>query len=258
MPRMKSIISFLIRHIPRKYLQRVSHVGLRGLAVFYQGNNVECPVCGNQFRSFLPYGRQARGNALCPKCLALERHRLMWLFLMEKTDFTSTQLDILHIAPELCFIDRFKALHGDKYITADLESPLADVKLDVHDIPFEADTFDVVFCNHVLEHVQDDKQAMREILRVMKPGGWAILQIPLFYPLLDQTYEDAKIQAPAEREKAFGQSDHVRMYGKDYADRLRSVGFIVEEHWMAKEMPRDLAERYALPFDEPIFYCRKA
>jgi SAM-dependent methyltransferase len=254
---MKAIISFLIRHIPRKYLQRISHVGLRGMAVFYSGNKVECPVCNNEFRSFLPYGRKARENALCPKCLALERHRLMWLFLQQNTDFFTADLDILHIAPELCFIDRFRAIHGDKYITADLDSPLADVKLDVHSIPFDTNSFDVVFCNHVLEHVADDKQAMQEILKVLKPGGWAILQVPLFYPLLEKTYEDESLISPSDREKAFGQSDHVRMYGQDYSDRLRSVGFIVEEHWLAKEMPREQAERYALPFDEPIFYCQK-
>lgn len=218
---------------------------------------MSCPVCQNSYRTFLPYGRKARSNALCPHCLSLERHRLMWLFLKDKTRFFDESLDVLHIAPELCFIKIFKKIHGEKYITADLESPLADVKLDVLDMPFAASKFDVVFCNHVMEHVSDDHRAMTEIFRVLKPGGWAIIQVPLFHPLRETTYEDITITEPNAREKAFGQSDHVRMYGKDYSDRLRAVGFTVTEDWMAKSLPNETAIKYALPFDEPIFYCKK-
>ena len=254
---MKRIVSFTIRYIPRKYLQLFSHIVLKAVSVFYIGNNVECNVCKHKFRKFLPYGRQARANALCPNCLALERHRLMWLYLQDKTNFFKEPADILHIAPELCFIKRFKKIHGNRYLTADIESPLADVKLDVLNIPFDSDTFDIVFCNHVMEHVSDDFKAMSEIFRVLRPGGWAIIQIPLFYPLKDATYEDETIVEPKGREKAFGQSDHVRMYGKDYSDRLRSQGFEVTEDWLAKSLPKAVAEKYALPFDEPIFFCRK-
>ena len=255
--RMKSIISFLIRYIPRRYLQLFSHWGLKIVALFYRGNKVTCPVCEHNFRSFLPYGRQARSNALCPNCLSLERHRIMWLFLRNETPFFQKELDVLHIAPEICFIDRFEKLHKEKYITADIESPLAKVKLDVHDIPFEEGSYDVVFCNHVMEHVEDDFKAMSEIYRVLRPGGFAILQVPLFYPLLDVTYEDKSITLPKEREKAFGQTDHVRMYGKDYADRLRSVGFTVDENRYFEKLPAEDVKRYALPKDEPVFYCLK-
>ncbi len=254
---MKPIISFLIRYIPRKYLQLFSHWGLKVVALFYQGNKVNCPVCDHNFRSFLPYGRKARSNALCPNCLSLERHRMMWLFLKNKTSFFEKSLDVLHIAPEICFIDRFESIHQAKYITADIESPLAKVKLDVHDIPFDDGKFDVVFCNHVMEHVKDDYKAMSEIYRVLKPGGFAILQVPLFYPLLDSTYEDTSITSPTAREKAFGQSDHVRMYGKDYANRLKSVGFTVDENRYFEKLPAKEVKYYALPLDEPIFYCKK-
>jgi SAM-dependent methyltransferase len=181
----------------------------------------------------------------------------MWLFLKNQTQFFNNKLDVLHIAPEICFIDRFEKIHSDTYITADIESPLAKVKLDVHAIPFAEAKFDVVFCNHVMEHVDNDLKAMSEIFRVLKPDGFAILQVPLFYPLLEVTYEDKTITTPNAREKAFGQSDHVRMYGKDYADRLRSVGFTVDENKYYQSLPIEDAQKHALPKDEPIFYCRK-
>lgn len=254
---MKHIISFLIRFVPRKYLQLFSHWVLKVVAIFYRGSKVTCPVCDHSFRKFLPYGRKARSNALCPNCLSLERHRLMWLFLKRETDFFTNKKEVLHIAPEICFIEKFENLHKEHYITADIESPLAKIKLDVHHIPFEEAHFDVVFCNHVLEHVEDDIKAMSEIYRVLKPGGFAILQIPIFYPLRDKTYEDSSITSPKDREKAFGQSDHVRMYGRDYADRLRSVGFKVDENRYIETIPVDEVTKYALPFEEPVFYCSK-
>ncbi|WP_258101738.1 class I SAM-dependent methyltransferase [Marinoscillum pacificum] len=254
---MKQLISFLLRRVPRKYLQLVSHYGLRVAALFYKGNNVQCPVCDSTFRKFLPYGRQSRENALCPSCLALERHRLIWLYLRDRTDFFTKERKMLHIAPELCFIDRFEKLDNLDYITGDIESPLAKVKMDIHEIPFEENTFDVIFCNHVLEHVDSDIKAMQEMRRVLKPGGWAILQVPFFYPLEDETFEDKSITSPTEREKVFGQDDHVRMYGKDYAKRLASAGFKVVEEKMVMELPKEEVKRYALPQDEIIYRVEK-
>lgn len=255
---MKQIISFLLRRIPRKYLQLVSHYGLQVLALFYKGNNVECPVCTASFRKFLPYGRKSRENALCPNCLALERHRLIWLYLQRKTDFFTKERKMLHIAPELCFIDRFEKMTNLEYITGDIESPLAKVKMDIHEIPFEENTFDVIFCNHVLEHVEDDILAMKEMLRVLKPGGWAILQVPFFYPLPKSTYEDKSITSPKDREKAFGQDDHVRMFGEDYGQRLASAGFKVTEEKMVMELSPVEVKRFALPEKEIIYRVEKA
>lgn len=252
---MKSLISWTIRHIPRKYLQLFSHVFLRMAAVFYRGNKVQCNICGLGFRKFLPYGRVARENALCPNCLGLERHRLMWLFLTEKTDFFQKQLKVLHVAPELCFLNRFKKLPNLEYITGDLESPLAQVKMDIHQIPFPDNTFDVLFCNHVLEHVSDDLQACREIKRVLKPGGWGILQSPVYD--LEQTLEDPTITDPSEREKVFGQNDHVRKYGRDYALRLSKSGLNVTENAFVKTLHQDLLKKHALPENEMIFFCQK-
>src|SRR5688572_9560290 len=224
---MKKIVSWLIRYVPRKYLQRMSGAGLKVVGLFYRGQNVTCPVCGTGFRKFLPYGRiNPRENALCPNCLSLERHRLMWLFLKEKTPFFNRSLHVLHIAPEACFIKRFEKIHGSHYITADIESPLAKIKMDIHDIPLKENSFDVVLCNHVLEHVNDDIKAMSEIKRVLKVGGFAIMQVPFFRPLPEKTFEDPSITDPKERERIFGQDDHVRRYGPDYPERIQRAGLI--------------------------------
>lgn len=253
---MKYIISFIIRKIPRKYLQLFSHFILKIVSLFYRGNNVQCPVCLHSFAKFIPYGRIPRTNALCPNCLALERHRLFWLFLNEKTFFFSDPLKLLHIAPEICFIDRFKSLKNLDYISADLESPLAMVKMDIHQIPFSENTFDVAFCNHVMEHVEDDIKAMKEIFRVLKPGGWAIIQSPIDAKL-NNTLDGTHLKNAKEREKAFGQDDHLRMYGLDYGKRLEKAGFTVEEIDYVSELKEEQVVKYALPRDENIFLCTK-
>ena len=252
---MKSIISFVVRYIPRPFLQKVSPLVMIVLSKLNKGNDVECPVCASQYRKFLPYGRIGRENALCPNCLALERHRLMWLFLKKQTDFFSAPLKVVHVAPEHCFIERFEALPNLDYITADIESPLAKVKMDVHSIPFPENSFDVIFCNHVLEHVDDDILACSEFNRVLKPGGWGILQSPVYS--LVETLEDKTITDPAERERLFGQRDHVRKFGRDYAERLRKSGLKIEENEFVKEINSELIKKHALPRDEIIFICRK-
>ena len=245
-----------IRRIPRKYLQRVGHLAAKLLSVFYLGTRVQCPVCQHRYRKFLPYGRVARENALCPNCLALERHRLLWMYLQERTSIFTQEHRMLHVAPEYCFIDRFARLEQLDYVTADLESPLADIKMDIHQMPFEANSFDSVLCNHVLEHVDNDLLALGEIYRVLKPGGWAIVQVPFFPPLPDKTLEDPSVQTAAERFEKYGQEDHVRLYGNDYQQRLQSCGFEVTADDFAKSVARQDFERYALS-DEVIFFCEK-
>ena len=227
------------------------------MGLFYLGNKVECPICNHRYRTFLPYGRiNPRPNALCPNCLSLERHRLIWLYLKEKTNFFNEQLRVLHIAPEPCFMQLFELQHKENYITADIESPLAKVKMDIHQIPFPENSFDVVLCNHVLEHVKDDIQAMREIKRVLRPDGWALMQIPFFSPVPDKTFEDNSITNPRERERAFGQSDHVRKYGKDYAERINKSGLSAEENAYAKSLLMQ-ASRYGIETNEILFIGKK-
>lgn len=255
---MKHLIRFFIRFVPRKYLQKFGIGALRVVSVFYRGNQVQCPISGKTYRKFLPYGRiKPRENALCPDSLSLERHRLLWLYLQRKTNFFQAPLKVLHIAPEICFLKKFEKLSNlQEYITADLESPWAKVKMDIHRMPFADDSFDVVFCNHVLEHVTDDLQALREIRRVLKQGGWAILQSPLDWNL-PKTYEDKSITSPQEREKAFGQSDHLRLYGRDYAERIASVGFRVVVDDFVKTLSAEETKRYALDVNEMIFVAYK-
>ncbi|MBN1143511.1 MAG: class I SAM-dependent methyltransferase [Bacteroidales bacterium] len=250
---MKKLIRFVLNHIPRPWLIRLSQVFMKFSAFFYRGDNVECPVCGGRFRKFMPYGYNiVRENALCPKCLALERHRLLWLYFMSRTGIFTEQLKVLHVAPEQCFHQRFRRLKNLTYVTADLESPLADVKLDVQQMPFGNDEFDVVICNHVLEHVPDDRKAMAEIYRVLRPGGYAILQVPLDYSAAT-TYEDASITDPAEREKHFRQKDHYRMYGRDYLERLKGAGFQIREHNFLDTLSSEERTRYQLPAMEYMY-----
>lgn len=253
---MKSMIRWATRHVPRKYLQLFSHQLLSVLALFYRGKRVHCPVDGRSYRKFLPYGRvHSRPNALCPGSLTLERHRLLWLYLQEKTDFFTKAIKLLHVAPEICFVRRFEQMEHIDYTSADLDSPWARVKMDLHDIQYLDNTFDVVLCNHVMEHVQDDIQCMREILRVLKPGGWAIIQSPTYD--LPRTYEDPSIVDPQAREEAYGQDDHLRRYGHDYGERLRKAGFLVTEDDYVKHFTPEQIRYYALLPDEIIYFCKK-
>lgn len=251
---MKTIISWLIRYVPRKYLQRISGTGMKIVGFFYSGDNVKCTVCEKTYRKFLPYGRiDPRENALCPNCLSLERHRLIWYYLKNDTSFFKEKLHVLHIAPEACFIDRFEKIHGDQYITADIESPLAKVKMDIHQIPFDENTFDVVLCNHVLEHVENDIKAVSEIHRVLIPGGFAILQVPFFPPLAEETIEDTSITDKREREKLFGQDDHVRKYGLDYSKRLERGGLKVQEIELYKTLTESEVNRFGFMKGEILY-----
>ena len=253
---MKQLIRFVLRHVPRRYIQRVVHLCTPLVGLFYAGSRVQCPVCGNRYRKFMPYGYvNSRENALCPHCLALERHRLMWLYLQNETDFFEAPARVLHIAPEYCFLKRFGRLPQLDYVTADLESPLAKVKMDVQRIPFPNGEFDVIFCNHILEHVDDDRQAMRELFRVMRPGGWGIMLSPV-NPDRETTYEDPSITDPVQRELHFGQKDHLRDYGRDYGERLAEAGFDVEEIDYIRFLSPEAAALYGLR-SEMIYLVRK-
>ena len=227
------------------------------LTLFLKGNKFTDPIDGKSFRAFLPYGYgKQRQNALSPSTLSLERHRLLWLYLKNETNFFSATKKVLHIAPEQCFINRFKKLKNLNYITADLYSPIVDVKADICDLPFENNEFDVIFCNHVLEHIEDDAKAMSELYRVLKPGGFGIFQVPQELER-KTTYEDFSITTAEERKKHFGQYDHVRIYGYDYFNRLRKIGFNVNEVNYSSQLTLEEIEKYRLVKDEILPVCSK-
>jgi predicted SAM-dependent methyltransferase len=235
----------------------LSYVARPVIAFLLKGNNYTDPIDGRSFKSFLPYGYgKQRNNVLSPSTLSLERHRLLWLYLKNETDFFTKQQKVLHFAPEQAFYKRFREMKNLEYTTTDLESPLADVKADICDLPFQDNEFDVIFCNHVLEHIPDDTKAMQELFRVLKPNGMAILQIPQDLSR-EHTFEDNSITDRKERSKIFGQYDHVRIYGRDYFNKLRTIGFEVKEANYTATFSEDDILKYCLAKGEVIPVCYK-
>ena len=291
---MKSVFKFILNTIPRPILIRLSIVIRPILAILLKGSRYTDPIDGKSFRMFLPYGYGTqRNNVLSPSTLSLERHRLLWLYLQNETDFfyselvsesnelvsesnepvsdfpisknkriklrnaeTNSALKVLHFAPEQEFYKRFKKQKNIDYTTTDLLSPLADVKADICNLPFEDNTYDIIFCNHVLEHIPDDTKAMQELYRVLKPGGMGIFQIPQDLSRAT-TFSDDTIVDQKERAKIFGQYDHVRVYGRDYFDKLRSIGFKVIEKDYTNKISPELVEKYCLTKGEIIPVCFK-
>lgn len=220
------------------------------LVWLYRGNNFTDPIDGKSYKSFLPYGyEKQRQNVLSPGTLSLERHRLMWLYLQNETDFFSYKLKVLHMAPEQSFYKRFRAMKNLDYTTCDLDSPIADVQADIQNLPFEDNSFDVIFCNHVLEHVDDDEKALSELFRIMKPGGWGILQVPIRYQQ-KKTFEDPTITDRQERIEKFGQYDHVRVYGMDYYQKLADAGFTVEKVNLSQKLTDEEIKQFSLEKNE--------
>ena len=239
------------------YLKALNDLVYKALVPMSRGSRFTCSVCSTSLRWFFPYaGGSFRRNAVCPNCQSLERHRLIWKYVEKETNLLRSKRRMLHIAPEHCLMKQLEKLPQLEYVTADLESPLAAIHLNIHDTPFRDGYFDVIFCNHVLEHVENDAQVMGELLRILHPDGFALLQVPINQSL-DKTFEDASIVSPREREKAFGQRDHVRQYGRDYGERLLKAGFKVEKRHIAKEIGENEALRFGLDLREHLHVCRK-
>ena len=254
---MKRLFKWALGLFPRPVLIRLSYAVRPFFALLYRGHRFTDPIDNRQFRSFLPYGYESpRENVLSPSTLSLERHRLLWLYLQRETDFFTVPGKVLHFAPEQPFYKRFRKLNHLEYITTDLHSPLADVKADICDLPFEDDRFEVILCNHVLEHIPDDRKALSELYRVMAPGGWGIFQIPQDLTR-QETFEDPSITDVAERKKIFGQYDHLRVYGMDYFDILAEAGFEVEAVDYTREFSEEEIDRFRLAPGELIPLVRK-
>ncbi|MFS4455785.1 class I SAM-dependent methyltransferase [Maribacter sp. 2304DJ31-5] len=254
---MKRFFKFFLNLLPRPLLIKLSYLVRPLLTLYYKGDTYTDPIDGKKFRSFLPYGYESpRENVLSPSTLSLERHRLLWLYLKAETNLFTAPLKVLHFAPEQAFYKRFKKLPNLEYVTTDLNSPLADVKADICNLPFMDNSFDVILCNHVLEHIPDDVKAIQELYRILKKGGWGIFQIPQDLNR-EKTYEDDSITDKWERAKIFGQYDHVRIYGRDYFDQLRSVGFSVSEIDYTTQLSTQEIDRYRLAKGEIIPLAKK-
>ena len=232
--------------------------------------SVECPCCGWQGNHFFaqPIVDGERLDALCPKCGSLERHRLYYIYLKNIIP-TEKKVKVLHFAPEDVLAKLFNSFDNVDYVSADINPKKAMVKEDIMQLSFKKDSFDIIFCAHVLEHIVDDVGAMSELKRVLRSGGIAILQVPIKKEFkgiaINKTYEDSSVIDPAERAKKFGQSDHVRIYGVDYVDRLRTSGFKVNINKFANSLNEDLIDKYSLlpnddmggDFEGWIYECRK-
>ncbi len=249
---MKKLFKIILNTIPRPLLIRLSYLVRPILAFFLKGNIYIDPIDGRSFKSFLPYGYgNQRNNVLSPSTLSLERHRLLWLYLKNETDVFDTNKKVLHFAPEQAFYKRFKKMNNLDYTTTDLNSPLADVKADICNLPFADNSYDTILCNHVLEHIPDDTKAMYELYRVLKPGGIGIFQIPQDLTR-EFTFEDNSITDKKERARIFGQYDHVRVYGRDYFNKLRSIGFKVDEVDYTAKLSQEEIIKYCLAKGEII------
>lgn len=237
--------------------------------VYFGGFRYYCPLCKSHVKLLKPLGfdfpvikeKQIIGgglrDAMCPVCRSSDRVRLLYLFLKNRTDIFSNKTRLLHIAPEKSLERIFQKSGNIDYLTADLEKVNVMVKMDITNIQYPENSFDAIICNHVLEHIPEDLKAMKELYRVLKQGGWAILQVPIS-KILETTFEDPSVTTEVDREKVFGQKDHVRIYGKDYTDRLKKAGFEVEIYKWGEDIELDNPNnKMGLNVDELVFCCRK-
>ena len=254
---MQSLIKLFLNIFSRSFLLRISFFVKPILKILMYGNKYTDPIDGKNFRAFLPYGyNKIRNNVLSPSTYSLERHRLLWLYLKNETSFFKAKLKVLHFAPESALMNQFKKLKNLSYDTVDLNSPIAEIKADICDLPFLDNSYDFILCNHVLEHVIDDDKAMRELYRVLKKNGLGIFQVPIDYNR-DTTFEDFSVTNKKERNKLFGQYDHVRIYGLDFFDRLQKAGFSVERCEYTSKLSKEDIIKFCLPKKEIIPICRK-
>ena len=231
-------------------------------ALLFIGGKHVCPCCGWHLRAFTWGGTslKVRPNGYCPRCNSKARQRRLWLFLEENTNLFEDRLRLLHIAPNHCFSRRLMRMSNLDYVQGEYRDRLykklrhQSPKMDLTGLPFHSNKFDAIICQHVLEHIEQDREVMKELFRVLKPDGWAIISSPIRWN--QKTFEDPTIVDPEERQRAFGEKIHVRIYGYDLKDRLEKAGFQVQVHF-GKDIERITREKYGLLEDEDLFYCTK-
>lgn len=231
--------------------------GLRPLVrLAFFGREHFCPVCDSQIRGFLPHKARALGDGVvCPVCLCHPRHRMAWKFFHARTPlFDRRAKRLVHFAPETALVSKLRDVPGVEYLSVDRDSPHAMSRMDITSLRFEAASVDAIYCSHVLEHVQEDRQAMREMRRVLRPGGWAAIQVPLSGTV---THEDSTITDPRDRDRVFGQRDHVRYYGMDIVARLQAAGFEVTVIRGVDVASEDECRVFGFSPGEIVFLCQK-
>ncbi|MBQ0081408.1 MAG: methyltransferase domain-containing protein [Alistipes sp.] len=252
-------IRFCLNAFPRPVLQRIASWSVPLLGLVYYGHKKRCPICGKEVKKFLPYGYEvSREDALCPRCLALERHRMLWLYIERMHTLEKCPV-LLHMAPEVSLKRRIEHIYKDcpkNYITADLESPLAELHFDICKIPLQTKSIECFICNHLLEHVEDDLKALQELYRILKPGGWGLMLSPVDTNR-ETTFEDSSITDRHERAKIFGQYDHLRIYGRDFPQRLSSQGFKVREVRPQDFLSATEINLYSVRHEESIYILEK-
>ena len=225
-------------------------IGRRLRAFLLRGSRFHCPLCAANYRRFRPAGDPPRENAVCPGCASLERHRLLWMALEKQWRKGVLRVGdrMLHIAPELVLAKKFEQRFGD-YVSIDLDDGRAMEAMDVTALTFGDEYFDAIVCNHVLEHVPDDRTAISELYRVLKPGGWGSIQVPMRGEV---THEDPSVTDAEERRRLYGQDDHVRQYGSDFINRLRDAGFEVLILSKQELLDPDMLERLSVACEDEV------
>lgn len=238
--------------LPARYKHAGRRAFLRVAAVTSAGEGVVCPCCGHTWRQFAWfYGARDQ----CPSCGSLMRHRALLLYLRDVMRIERRGGDVLHVGPSRALRDCLRALDTVRYLSLDLDSPLADVQADLTALSLDDASFDLVLCSHVLEHIPDDARAIAEMFRVLRPGGTAIVQLPPSE--LAETFEDESATTAADRERVFGQYDHVRICGADYGARLEAAGFAVETADYVRSLSQETCATFGLRVGEPFYVCTK-
>jgi SAM-dependent methyltransferase len=218
------------------------------------GSSRACPLCGWTGHAFqrIPFPDKPADSFACPKCGSAERHRFAYLALKDKLPAHAEST--LHFAPERCVVPWLRAISKD-YLSVDLYSPAAMRRMDIVNLTLPDASVSLLWCSHVLEHIEDDRKAIAELFRVLRPGGLAVLMVPVYGAA---TYEDPAINTPAGRLEHFKQEDHLRLYGLDFDRRLKEAGFVVDVLSVSGR-PAQEVERYGLdyPSTREIFLCAK-
>lgn len=246
---------YLLHYLPVPIYDTMWTMRNRLQSLFYRGKGFTCPICKVNLKRYMSY--RNTGDPTCPRCRTSRRHRFYWYYLNEYSDlFDGRNKRVLHLAPEYYLKSIFQQRLGDAYLPTGYNDPRVKHMLDLNNANEADESFDVIICNHVLEHVPDDLKAMREIRRMLKPDGWALITVPQLAS--DKTFEDPAHKSPKERKQFYGQWDHLRAYGSDFAERLRSQGFAVESIYpqdlLSETKVRDLCLRAD---KDPLFIVRK-